>query len=521
MKAEGSKGGMHSLHSSITSGLYFKKLLMAVFWLLIITGLYLTKLYSYVLFHCMAEIFSVIIAFGVFMIAWNSRLFITNNFILFIGIAYFFVGWIDLIHTFTYKGMNIFKEFDTDLGSQLWIAGRFMESISLFIAPLIFKKKLKPGIVFAGYFFITICILLSILYFRIFPDCFIEGRGLTSFKINSEYIVSSILAASIFLLFLQRDKFDKNVLSLIACSIFLRIASELCFTFYVHVYGFSNFAGHILKVVSFYFLYRAMIEIGLENPYSFLLRDCQASEAALKHHQEELEILVVERTNELRSANEQLIEVSKKLVEAEDVERRRISRELHDTVGQNLTALGISLNILRSKFIQESSDAVCLRIDDALTMVEETTENIRGVISQLRPPVLDDYGLFAAIQSFGEQFSLRTNISVVLEGDETLPKLNMYIEGAFFRIVQEALNNVAKHARANKITVSLKNQVDHITLTIKDDGIGFKTDNINDTKGLDKWGLTNIMERAMSVGGRCYIESSPGKGTKVTVEAAL
>ncbi|MCX5811465.1 MAG: histidine kinase [Proteobacteria bacterium] len=512
---------MHSLRSSIITGSNFNKFFATLFWLLMCAGLYLSKLYSFVLFHSMVEIFSVIIAFGVFMVAWNSRRLITNNFILFIGIAYFFVGWIDLIHTFAYKGINIFKEFDTDLASQLWIAGRFMESISLLIAPLFLQKRLKPRIVFAGYLFITICLLASIFYFRVFPDCFIEGRGLTRFKIFSEYIISSILAASIVLLFRHRDKFDKSVLSLIACSILFTIGSELCFTLYMDVYGLSNFVGHFFKVVSFYFMYRAMIEIGLEKPYSFLLRDFKVSEAALKHHQEELEELVKERTNELRATNEQLIEVSKRLGEAEDNERRRISRELHDTVGQNLTALGITLNILRSKLLQEASDAVCLRIDDALAMVEETTENIRSVISQLRPPVLDDYGLFAALRSFGEHFSLRTSINVVLEGEETFPKLNMYIEGALFRITQEALNNAAKHARASKIIVSLKNHVDHVTLTIKDDGVGFDPNNITNIKRLDKWGLTNIKERAMSVGGRCHIESSPGKGAQITVEVAL
>lgn len=512
---------MHSLRSSTITGSDSNKLLAAFFWLLMFAGLYLSKLYSFILFHSLVEMFSIIIAFGVFMVAWNSRRLITNNFILFIGIAYFFVGWVDLLHTFAYKGMNIFKEFDTDLASQLWIAGRFMESISLLIAPLFFRKDLKPRLVFACYLFITVCILASIFYFRIFPDCFIEGRGLTRFKIASEFIISSILTVSIVLLFRHRDKFDKSVLFLIASSILLMIVSELFFTFYMDVYGLLNFVGHFFKVASFYFMYRAVIEIGLEKPYSLLLRDFKVSEAALKRHQEELEKIVEERTNELKATNEQLIEVSKKLGEAEDIERRRISRELHDTVGQNLTALGISLNILKSKWLQESPDAACLRIDDALAMVDETTENIRSVISQLRPPVLDDYGLFAAIRAFGEQFSLRTNIDVVLEGEEALPKLNMYIEGALFRIIQEALNNVAKHAHANKIIVSLKNHIDHVTLTIKDDGVGFDSINITNVKRLDRWGLTNIMERAMSIGGHCHIESSPGKGTQITVEAAL
>jgi signal transduction histidine kinase len=512
---------MHSLRSSVITESNFDKFLVILFWILIFAGLYLSKLYSYVLFHSTVEMISVIIAFGVFMVVWNLRKLINNNFILFIGIAYFFVGWIDLTHIFAYKGMNIFKKYETDLASQLWIAGRFVESISFLIAPLFLKKKLKPRIVFTGYLLITICLLASIFYFRSFPDCFIEGRGLSRFKIISEYIISLILVASIVLLFQQRNRFDKSLLPIVIFSLLFTIVSELCFTFYVDVSGFSNFIGHLFKVASFYFMYRAIIETGLEKPYSFLLRDFKLNEAELKRHQEELKELVEERTNELRTTNEQLIEVSKRLGEAEDNERRRISRELHDTVGQNLTALGISLNILKSKLLHEVSDIVCLRIDDALAMVEETTENIRNVVSQLRPPVLDDYGLSAALRSYGEHFSLRTNINFLLEDEKTFPKLNMYIEGALFRITQEALNNAAKHAHANNIIVSLKKQVDLVVLIIKDDGVGFDPNNISNIKKLDKWGLRNIMERAMSVGGRCHIESSPGKGAQITVEVAL
>jgi len=512
---------MQSFCSSLIKGLDFNKFLTVLFWLLMFAGLYFANLYNYLLFHSIAEMFSVTIAFGVFMVAWNLRRIVTNNYLLLIGIAYFFVGWIDLIHTFAYKGMNIFREFDTDLASQLWIAGRYIEGISLLVAPLLFQKKLKPNMVFIGYLFTTICVLASILYFRIFPDCFIEGRGLTKFKVVNEYVISLILAVSIVLLYRKRDRFDKDVLSLIACSILFTIGSELFFTFYIHVYGLSNLIGHYFKVVSFYFMYRAMVEIGIEKPYSIFLRDLKISEEALKKHEEELEKLTEKKTNELRITNEQLIELSKKLGEAENIERRRISRELHDTVGQNLTALGISLNILRSKLTPEISGALCSRMDDAIAMVEETTENIRSVISQLRPPVLDDYGLFAALRSFGEHFSSRTNINVTIEGEEISPKLNLYIEGALFRITQEALNNVAKHARASKVAVSLNNHVDRVILTVKDNGIGFDAGNINDVKRLDKWGLTNIMERAMSIGGYCRIESSPGKGAQIIVEVPL
>ncbi|MGZ3525193.1 MAG: MASE3 domain-containing protein, partial [Thermodesulfobacteriota bacterium] len=99
--------------------------------LLILAGLYVSSLYNYLLFHNLAEIFSIVIAFGIFAIAWNSRLFLDNNYLLFIGIAYLFVGGLDLLHTFSYKGMAIFGESGSNLPTQLWIAARYMESLSL------------------------------------------------------------------------------------------------------------------------------------------------------------------------------------------------------------------------------------------------------------------------------------------------------------------------------------------------------------------------------------------------------
>jgi len=107
--------------------------LMGIF---IFLGLYLTSLYHYLLFHSLAEIFSITIACGIFMIAWNSRQFIDNNYLLFIGIAYLFVAGVDLIHTLAYKGMGVFEGYETNLATQLWIATRYMVSLSLLIAPV-------------------------------------------------------------------------------------------------------------------------------------------------------------------------------------------------------------------------------------------------------------------------------------------------------------------------------------------------------------------------------------------------
>src|SRR4030042_2289566 len=101
----------------------------------ILFGLYLTSLYNYLLFHSLAEIFSVVIACGIFIIAWNSRRFLDNHYLLFIGIAYLFIGSVDLVHTLSYQGMGVFSGYDANLSTQLWIAARYLQGLSLFLAP--------------------------------------------------------------------------------------------------------------------------------------------------------------------------------------------------------------------------------------------------------------------------------------------------------------------------------------------------------------------------------------------------
>ncbi|MFP5213151.1 MAG: MASE3 domain-containing protein, partial [Acidobacteriota bacterium] len=151
-----------------------------------LSGLYLTSLYSYLLFHTLAEIFSIVIAFGIFMVGWNARRFLQNNYPLFIGIAYFFVGFTDLLHTMAFKGMGVFEGYGANLPTQLWIAGRAMEAVSLLLAALCIRRKPKPLHLLIGCALATGLLLSSIFHWKIFPDCFIEGSGLTPFKIYSE-----------------------------------------------------------------------------------------------------------------------------------------------------------------------------------------------------------------------------------------------------------------------------------------------------------------------------------------------
>jgi PAS domain S-box-containing protein len=218
----------------------------------------------------------------------------------------------------------------------------------------------------------------------------------------------------------------------------------------------------------------------------------------------------------IREQHAQLRALTSRLAEAEEGERRRLARELHDRVGQSLTTLGINLNILRDLLSPESAAKVGPRLHDSLNLVAESVGNIRDVMAELRPPVLDDYGLPAALRWCGDQFERRTGLSTKVRGDELTPRPPQGVETALFRIAQEALTNVAKHARATQVTISLEGGLKTIRLIIADDGIGFGPgDRRSAAPG---WGLPIMSERALAAGGSLRVDSTPGTGTRIVVE---
>lgn len=221
----------------------------------------------------------------------------------------------------------------------------------------------------------------------------------------------------------------------------------------------------------------------------------------------------------LRRQHEELRLMAGRLTEAEETERRRLARELHDQVGQNLTAIGINVNVIRAQLPAGTDSAVDARLEDLLTLVQETTARIRSVMADLRPPVLDDYGLVAALGWYARQIRLRTGLTVEVACEECSPRLAALTETALFRIAQEALNNVAKHARASTVRIAFEVEEACARLSIADDGVGFGSPDASPAPGDPRgWGLRIMKERAEGVGGACRIGSVPREGVRIVVE---
>ncbi|MCK9362196.1 MAG: diguanylate cyclase [Syntrophales bacterium] len=290
-----------------------------IIWLLLCSGLYLTSLYNYLLFHVVAEWFSVVIAFSIFLTAWNTRRLANNHYVLFLSIAFLFAGFIDLVHTLTYRGMGIFPGFDANLPTQLWIIARYLQSLSLLAAPWFIDRKLKINAVFGFYLSLTILLLAAVFSGTLFPACFVEGRGLTPFKIVSEYLICTILLLALIFLLHSREKFDPKILQLMLWSLLFTIVSELAFTFYISVYGLSNLIGHYFKIFAFFLVYRAIIVTGLENPYRLLFYDLQKNREELQVIIDSAPIMIFYKDRENR-----LIRVNKALADATGLLKEKI-----------------------------------------------------------------------------------------------------------------------------------------------------------------------------------------------------
>ncbi|MFX1314858.1 MAG: MASE3 domain-containing protein [Promethearchaeota archaeon] len=250
--------------------------------------IFIAQIYSFLLFHSIAEMMSIIISGGIFIIGWNSRKYMKSSFFLVIGISFLYVAIIDLLHTLAYTDMNIFIGYNSNLPTSLWILARYFQAFSFLLATLVINRKIVPSYLF-GFYTIAILILLPLIFLKLFPVCYIEDYGLTPFKIISEYTIISIFFISLIVFYRNKNEFDNKIFILMVLSIISTMISELAFTFYIGVFDLSNVIGHLFKILAFFFAYKAIIETGLENPFNLLFRKLKKSEIELIKKAQDLE----------------------------------------------------------------------------------------------------------------------------------------------------------------------------------------------------------------------------------------
>jgi signal transduction histidine kinase len=226
--------------------------------------------------------------------------------------------------------------------------------------------------------------------------------------------------------------------------------------------------------------------------------------------EEELE----RRYQEGARTRRELQELSARLLSAQEEERRAISRELHDEVGQSLSALLMEAGNAAAHVPPESAD-VRRHVDSIKRLAEASVNVIRNMTLLLRPSMLDDFGLVPALEWQAREVSKRTGLRVQVSADDTTGELPDDLKTCIYRVVQEALHNCARHAHARSVKVAVEQEERRIVLTVEDDGSGF------DARRVRGLGLVGMEERVTHLGGRFSVRSAPGSGTRVAVELPL
>ena len=214
----------------------------------------------------------------------------------------------------------------------------------------------------------------------------------------------------------------------------------------------------------------------------------------------------------------QLQAMSRQLLEVQENERRLLARELHDSVGQELTALSLNLSMIRNALPPEAAALVGPRLDDSQRLLEHTTQHLRHVMVTLRPPGLDELGLLAALKDHAQRVAQRSGFTLRVHGSEPRPRLPPTVEIALFRIVQEALNNTVKHAQATDIAITVEGSAEGVRLCVADNGCGFDPQQRAADGRITGMGMTTMRERAQAVGAAFALQSACGEGTTITID---
>jgi signal transduction histidine kinase len=219
---------------------------------------------------------------------------------------------------------------------------------------------------------------------------------------------------------------------------------------------------------------------------------------------------LTENQNQLRGLSQQLVQI-------QEDQFGHLAEELHDRVGQDMTAINVNLSILRTLLPGDIPEGVITRLADTEKLVVDSIKHMRSTMTELRPPMLDKYGLAATLYWYCEEYQRRTEIQVNINDqymkDSRLPA---EIEIALFRIAQEALNNVAKHANATQIDIELFEEVNYTMMAITDNGSGFDT-KAQSSRTLEHWGVPLMQERARAINGEFLLRSVPEQGTQIVV----
>lgn len=422
----------------------------------------------------------------------------------FIGIAYLCVAGLDIFHTLSFPGMRIFTDYDY-YANQLWVAARYIESLSFLIGFLFIDRirSMKPLAVLFAYFFLFTIVLLSVYWWKIFPEAYVEGAGQTSFKIVSEYLIIVILGVSLLILYKLKRYFERKVYLWIFVSIVLTMSSEFFFTLYFGNYELANLIGHYLKILSYYFVYKAIIEKGLSQPLSVYFRELKESEEALQHMNATKDKLFSILAHDLKSPFNSLIGFSELLLKNYNIFSEEEKRRLFHLINtSSRKAHNLLDNLLQWSRTQTGALAVN---PERFNIKEAIIENIELLSGSAKEK------------------------DISLEANDPDPVYVFADKNMISAVLRNLINNAVKFTEpGGKVTVCARDAGKMVETNVSDTGIGMSPETIKDlfsanqprsTLGTARekgngLGLIICKDFVEKNGGKITINSIPGKGSE-------
>ncbi len=472
---------------------------------------------SYLIFHTIVELLSV--SLGISLLFFAMTKINLNEISKFevLSLSYAFVAIIDLLHTLAYKGMGVFKSITANDPTQLWIAARILESMTIFHYMIISRFKNKKynyekafKIVFHFLLIYFITITLSIFIFNVFPDCFIEGIGLTWFKKITEYTIILILLIS---LILSKADLD-NSFYYYRLAIILTILSEFTFTLYKDVYGIFALIGHILKYLSFIFIYRYVLINIIEVPYS------------------EIKIL----GNELKTEKRELILAKNEAEKANKAKSAFIANINHE--------INTPLNVISGYAFVLYNEEEEIDKKELIQNILNETQSLSKIFDNLLTISQIEIGEFkiqwstqnlkSLIQTIVELYAVEANekqLYYKIELDETLDKVMKVPENVLWKIIANLLSNAIKFTKEGFVSFSARLQENLLYMNIKDSGNGI--DLMSYTDLLDSFnigeyylnkthdgvglGLSIVNKLVKILNGHIDVKSKIGEGSEFSI----
>ncbi|HTH16412.1 MAG TPA: MASE3 domain-containing protein [Magnetospirillum sp.] len=224
---------------------------------------------NFLLFHTLAEMFSVVVGFATALVAWYSREWVGRNYLLLLGLGGLFVGAIDTVHTFGYKGVGILSNSGGNLSTQLWLSARLLEGVTLLVAVWAPQRRYRIEVILTVLTTATVLLILA-AFADIWPATFIEGQGVTPVKTGAELVLVALFLAVLARLRRGAAGFDPHIYRLLMFAVLAKVITETAFVWYIDLFGLMNFLGHGLKIVGAWLLLRAVVDTGMRRPHALI-----------------------------------------------------------------------------------------------------------------------------------------------------------------------------------------------------------------------------------------------------------